>query len=76
MRIFLRQPGRKADMEEPMIVKRGMTIKDVATKIHRRFKDDFRFATVTGTSTKFPNQKVGLSHVLLDGDVLKIVLEK
>ena len=76
MRIFLRQPGRKADMEEPMIVKRGWSVEDVATKIHRRFREDFRFANVTGPSAKFPGQKVGLRHILQDGDVLKIVLEK
>jgi ribosome-interacting GTPase 1 len=45
-------------------------------KLHRRFKNDFRFANIWGSSAKFPGQKVGLRHVLQDADIVKIVLEK
>ncbi|MHA2363151.1 MAG: OBG GTPase family GTP-binding protein [Candidatus Hodarchaeales archaeon] len=76
IRIFLRRPGRKADMEEPMIIKKGITVEGICNKIHRRFKDDLRFANIWGPSAKFPGQKVGLNHVLLDSDIVKIVLEK
>ena len=44
------------------------TVEDVCRRIHRRFKDEFRYANVTGPSAKFPGQKVGLSHVLEDSD--------
>lgn len=76
MRIYLRQPGKKADLEEPMIVKRGLTVEDLCRKIHKRFVDDFRFANVWGPSAKFPGQKVGLSHELEDSDIIKIILYK
>ncbi|HKZ42420.1 MAG TPA: GTP-binding protein [Candidatus Hodarchaeales archaeon] len=76
MRIYLRRPGQKADMEEPMIIKLGSTIEDLSRKIHKRFIDDFRFASVWGRSAKYPGQKVGLDHVLEDSDVVKIVLKK
>ncbi|MHA2224832.1 MAG: OBG GTPase family GTP-binding protein [Candidatus Hodarchaeales archaeon] len=75
MRIYLRKPGEKADLEEPMIVKKGSTVEDICVKLHRRFKNDFRFANVWGISAKFPGQKVGLSHELVDADIVKIVLD-
>jgi len=76
MRIFLRKPGEKADMDEPMIVSTDSTVEDICVKLHRRFKNDFRFANVWGSSAKFPGQKLGLRHVLRDADIVKIVLEK
>ncbi len=77
MRIYLRKPGMKeADMDEPIIVKKGVTVKDICLKLHKRFKEDFRYANIWGTSAKFPGQKVGLSHKLQDSDVLRIILAK
>ena len=76
MRVYLKKPGQKTDLEDPMIIKKDSTVEDLCYKIHRRFKDDFRYANVWGSSVKFPGQKVGLSHVLLDSDVVKIILEK
>ena len=76
MRIYLRRPGQKTDYEEPLIIKRGSTIQEVAEKIHRRFLNDFRHASIWGPSAKFPGQKVGLQHELQDSDVVKIILKK
>jgi uncharacterized protein len=50
------------------------TVKDFCLKIHQDFLEKFNFAQVKGTSVKFENQKVGLNHVLEDGDVVKIHL--
>lgn len=76
IRIYMKKPREKTDYEEPMIVKTGITVDELCKKIHKRFKDDFRYANVWGTSVKFPGQKVGLLHVLQDSDVIKIILEK
>lgn len=76
MRVYLKKPGAKTDLEDPMIIKKGATVEDLCYKIHKRFKDDFRYANVWGESVKFPGQKVGLSHVLVDSDIIKIILEK
>jgi ribosome-interacting GTPase 1 len=76
IRIYMKKPREKTDYTEPMIVKKGITVNDLCLKIHRRFKDDFRYANVWGSSVKFPGQKVGLKHVLNDSDVVKIILEK
>ena len=74
MRVFLKEPGRKADLDEPMIIRKDSSVEDVCNKLHRDFRAKFRFARVWGRSAKFPGQKFRLSHVLKDEDVLQIVL--
>lgn len=76
MRIYLKPQGRKADLEDPLIVRRGSTIEEVALKLHRDFVRNFRQAKVWGSSVKFPGQKVGLDHELQDQDVLRIIIKK
>ncbi len=74
MRIYLKEPRKEADMNEPLIMKRHSTILDVCEKLHKDFPAKFKFARVWGKSTKFPGQKLMLNHVLVDGDVLEIHL--
>jgi uncharacterized protein len=72
--IYLKEVKKKADMEKPLVMKKGITIKDVCEKLHRDFVTKFRFAKVTGKSAKFPGQKLMLGHKLEDGDVVEIFL--
>jgi hypothetical protein len=76
VRVYLKPQGRKADMEDPLVIKKGSTVIDACGKLHREFVKNFRHAKVWGTSVKFPGQKVGPDHVLDDGDVLRIILKK
>jgi ribosome-interacting GTPase 1 len=76
MRVFLRKPGKQADLEDPLIMPKDSTVEDICMKLHRRFKNDFRYANIWGSSAKFPGQKVGLRHVLRDADIVQLVLEK
>ena len=71
IRIFLKPPGGKAD-NEPLIMRKGATVEDVCEKLHRGMLESFRYAKVWGKSVKFQGQRVGLDHVLEDGDVLTI----
>ncbi len=75
MRVFLKQPGKEADMEVPLIMKKNATIRDVCDKLHRDFVSKFKFARIWGSSSKFPGQKLlSTEHVLEDNDVLEIHL--
>ena len=76
IRIYLKPQGKKADYEEPLIVRKDSTVREVATKLHRDFVRNFRHAKVWGSSVKFEGQKVGLDHVLNDEDVLRIIVKK
>jgi len=74
IRIYLKEPGKEPDLEEPLIMKRGCTIKAVCEKLHRDFVEKFKFARVWGSSAKFPGQKHMLHHVLHDKDILELHL--
>jgi ribosome-interacting GTPase 1 len=76
IRLYLKPQGKKADLEEPMIIRKGSTVGEVAARLHRDFIRNFRHAKVWGTSVKFPGQKVGLDHVLNDKDVLRLIIKK
>ena len=74
MRIYLKPQGEKGD-DEPLIVKRGATVEDVCRKLHSDFIDKFRYARIWGPSARFPQQQVGMDHILQEGDVLRIIIE-
>jgi len=76
MRVYLKPPGKEADMKEPMILPPGATVRDVCSRLHKDFLRKFRHARVWGKSVRFQGQKVGLEHELHDGDVLSIALER
>jgi hypothetical protein len=75
IRVFLKPHGDEADLEEPLIVRRGSSVQDVCTKLHRDFVYRFRYARIWGRSVKHPGQRVGLPHKLKDGDLLTIIIE-
>ncbi len=58
---------------EPMILEKGVNIEDFILKIHKKLLDGFKEAVINGPSAKFPNQKVGLTHILEDNDNIKII---
>ena len=76
IRIYLKPQGRRADYEEPLIIRNRSTVGDVALKLHRDFVRNFRQARVWGSSVKFPGQKVGLEHIMHDEDVLRIITKR
>lgn len=74
MRIYMKEPGKKPDLDEPLIIRSGATIKDVCDKLHRDFARRLRFARVWGKSAKFPGQQHQLNHELIDGDIVELHL--
>ena len=76
IRIYLKPQGKKADMDDPLIVRKGSTVENVAQRLHRDFVRNFRHANVWGKSVKFPGQKIGLEHALEDKDIVRIIVKK
>jgi len=73
MRVYMKEPGKPADMEVPLIIFNGAKIKDVCNKLHKDFVDQFKFARVWGKSAKYDGQKIlKLIHKLEDNDVLEL----
>jgi len=76
IRVYLKPPRGEPDYEEPLIIRKSATVKDVCGKLHRDFIRKFRHARVWGDSVKFPGQKVGIDHILKDGDILTIITRR
>ena len=73
MRLFMKEVGKNPDLEEPMIVRKGITIAGVCNKIHRDFTKKFKHARIWGKSAKFPGQVFHkLDKKLEDGDIIEI----
>ncbi|MGC9123008.1 MAG: OBG GTPase family GTP-binding protein [Thermoplasmata archaeon] len=67
--IYVKPPDGE---KEPMVIKRYSTVEMVCRNIHKDFVDKFKYAIVNGPSSKYPNQRVGLDHVLEDGDTVTL----
>jgi len=76
IRIYMRPKGGETDFIEPLIAREGDTVEDICNKLHRRLRREFRYSLVWGKSVKFGGQRVGLSHILLDEDVLTIIKKR
>jgi len=72
IRIYLKPPSKKPDMDEPLVMKRGAKVEDVCRKLHRDMQRKFKYARVWGNSVKFDGQRVGIDHTLEDEDILTI----
>ncbi len=73
IRIYMRPRGGETDFKEPMTVRKDASVLDICNKVHRSMKDDLRYAQIWGKSVKFGGQKVGITHHLMDEDVITLV---
>lgn len=72
IRVYTKEPNQQKPSEIPLILKRGATIADAIMKIREEFLQYFKYARIWGPSAKFPGERVGLDHVLEDGDIIEI----
>lgn len=75
MPIYLKETGKKADLEVPMIIREGSMLRNVCERLHRDFVTKFKFARLWGTSVKFDGQAIRkLEHVVKHGDIIELHL--
>ncbi|MAG39262.1 GTP-binding protein [Candidatus Woesearchaeota archaeon] len=72
IRIYLKEPGKEADIKEPLIITKDSTVRDICEKLHKDFVRLFKFCRITGPSAKFPGQKLSSKHKLKDEDILEL----
>ncbi len=73
IRVYCKQISKKADMDVPLIMKKGATLHDMCQKLHKDFVSQFKFAKIWGTSVKFNAQPIlKLMHILQDKDVVEL----
>ncbi len=73
MQVLTKTRTKGVDREEPMMMKIGDTVRKFVSKLPRDYKKNFKYALVWGKSVKFPGQRVGLGHKLIDGDIVYVV---
>ncbi|BDC18103.1 TGS domain-containing protein [Acidianus sp. HS-5] len=71
IRVYTKELGEEPS-KDPLILKKGSTVLDVAKKLHSSLYENFKYARIWGKSAKFPGQKVGEDHVLEDKDIVEI----
>jgi len=74
-RVYTKAKGEAPDLSDPIILRKGRTIKDVCMHIHKEFIHKFRGAKVWGKSAKHTPQQVGLSFLCEDEDVVEIMVK-
>ncbi|MDE1869890.1 MAG: 50S ribosome-binding GTPase [Candidatus Micrarchaeota archaeon] len=74
-RVYLKPKDANPDYENPIIMRNGCTVVDVAKKLHSDIAKSLKYAYVSGKSVKFKGQKVGKDHVLLDEDILTMIYQ-
>jgi ribosome-interacting GTPase 1 len=70
IRVYTKEPG-KAPSKIPVVLPEGSSLKDVAESILKGFSNKVKETRITGPSSKFANQKVGLTHILKDKDIVE-----
>ena len=58
---------------EPVALRPGATVADVADWVHHDLAAAFSGARISGPSARFDDQRVGRDHVVADGDVVEIL---
>ncbi|KAK1074576.1 GTP-binding protein rbg1 [Friedmanniomyces endolithicus] len=73
-RIYTKPKGKLPDYSAPVVLKDGReTVEDFCNAIHKTIVEQFRIAIVYGKSVRHQPQRVGLTHVLEDEDIITIV---
>jgi ribosome-interacting GTPase 1 len=71
LRVYTKTPGKEPDLTEPVILKKGSTVGDVALSVHKDFVAKLRYAKVWG-SGKFEGQMVKRDYLVNEGDVIEL----
>jgi len=71
IRVYTKPPSGVV-AKKPLVLRKGATIRDVAESVHSELLRSFLYARIWGSSAKYPGERVGLDHVVEDGDIVEI----
>jgi hypothetical protein len=71
LRVYTKIPGKEPDLMEPVILKKGSTVEEVALSVHKDFVAKLRYAKIWG-SGKFDGQMVKRDFLVNEGDVIEL----
>ncbi|KAG7390362.1 Developmentally-regulated GTP-binding protein 2 [Phytophthora pseudosyringae] len=77
-RVYTKRRGEAPQFEEPVVLgseRKGVSVHSACMSISKDMLDNFNYALVWGTSTKYNPQRVGKEHMLHDEDVLQVIVK-
>jgi small GTP-binding protein len=69
--VYTKKPGQEPDYNEPLVLKKGTTVEEVAGMLHKDFAKNLKHVKVWG-STRFEGQRVSKNYALQDFDIIEI----
>ena len=63
----------KPNKNNPLIMKKGQTLADVARKIGEEFAEEKEKAIIWGKGSKFPGQEISLSTKIQEGMMVRFI---
>jgi len=70
IRVYAKAPGKKPDLEEPFIIKKGKTVLDFAEKVHKDIAAKLKFARIWNKRLK--GLRVEKDYILQDKDIVEL----
>jgi len=71
IRVYSKSPGKKADLSQPFVLRKGDTVADFARRVHKDFVQQMKSARVWGSGV-FDGQPVPREHTLHDRDIVEL----
>jgi uncharacterized protein len=71
IRVYTKAPGKEPNKMAPFILPKRSTLEELASKIHKDFRNKLKFAKIWGSGI-FEGQMVQRDYILQDGDVVEI----
>jgi len=71
IRVYTKAPGKKPELDDPIVLKKGSTLADAAEAVHKDFRARLKYARIWG-SGKHDGVMAKRNHVLQDGDIIEL----
>jgi len=72
IRVWTKEPREKEVPDEPVLLKEGATVLDLAKSIHGELATELRYAVVYRSSERPQPTRVGTGYRIRDGDIIEI----
>jgi ribosome-interacting GTPase 1 len=71
IRVYSKIPGKKVDLNEPFVFKKGSLLMYMAKAVHKDFAQKLKFARIW-SKNKYEGQKVNRDYILEDEDIIEL----
>ena len=71
VRVYTKQQGKEADLDQPFTLPLGATVEDMAREIHRELPEKMKYARIWGRE-RVDGRQVHRGEILRDKDIVEI----